>query len=144
MRSGYRPTWFLLILLLLPWASAVSAPSEPITSIEAEVKIADGYVASGELREARAALERIQAQLQPMTAAGTRALVLARLGSVLGQIGEDEHATDLLDQAIALADTTADDGLKASALNDLGNVQLRADPVSFLVSFTTSAALAQQ
>ena len=144
MRSGYRPTWFLLILLLLPRASAVSAPSEPITSIEAEVKIADGYVASGELREARAALERTQAQLQPMTAAGTRALVLARLGGVLGQIGEDEHATDLLDQAIALADTTADDGLKASALNDLGNVQLRADPVTALVSFTTSAALAQQ
>jgi CHAT domain-containing protein len=120
------------------------ASADTVATIQGKVATADRHLAAGELREALASLEQAQAELQPDAPAAARSLVLGRLGGVLGEAGEDERAAALLVQAVELAGTAGDAGLQASALNDLGTVQLRTDPAAALGAYDQSAGLADQ
>ena len=62
---------------------------------------------------------------------------------MLGETGEDERALALLQEAVELASSSGQPGLQAEALNDLGNVQLRADALAALASYQASATLAE-
>ena len=131
---------FVLVLL----AATTARADAPPTGVTGEVATADAYVAAGEVRRAQAVLERVQAQLPADAPPAERALVAGRLGAVVGEAGEDERAKDLLGEAVDLAREAARSDLEASALNDLGNVQMRGAPVAALASYEGAAALAER
>ena len=76
--------------------------------------------------------------------AGSRALVTARLGAVVGEAGEDERAEALLEEAVDLAAAADRTDLEAGAFNDLGNLRMRGRPIAALESYTQAAALAER
>ena len=127
------------LLLALAGLSA-AALADPLLD---DVTAADAYLAQGELRRAQAVLERAHADMAADAPTGSRALVTARLGAVVGEAGDDERAAALLEEAIALAASADRTDLEAGALNDLGNVEMRGRPVAALESYTRAAALAE-
>jgi CHAT domain-containing protein len=134
-------TALVLVALLVTAMARATAAAEPVL---ADVAAADAYVAAGEVRRAQAVLERAQAALPADAPAPDRALVLARLGAVVGDAGEDERALALLQEAAGLARGADRPDIEAAALNDLGNVQIRTEPAAALASYTRAAELAGQ
>ena len=135
-----RIGWALLLAMLVIGRPVVADEAPTLTTRLAE---ADRLLAAGELRQAQSMLEVLQAQLPPDAPPEQRAAVSARLGAVLGETGEDERALALLQEAVELASSSGQPGLQAEALNDLGNVQLRADALAALASYQASATLAE-
>ena len=135
-----RIAWALLLAMLVIGRPVVADEAPTLTTGLAE---ADRLLAAGELRQAQSMLEVLQAQLPPDAPPEQRAAVSARLGAVLGETGEDEQARALLQDAVELASSSGQPGLQAEALNDLGNVQLRADAPAALASYRASATLAE-
>ena len=90
----------ILGALLLAGSLAVgrSAAGADLTAITAGTEVADRLIASGELRQAQALLEGLQADLPADAPVEMRIAVSARLGAVLGETGEDERAVALLQE----------------------------------------------
>src|SRR3954454_17133114 len=99
--------------------SGLALAADPLTPTAAELAAIDALVIQGELRQAVAELERLDATLPADAPADTRGEIGRRLGAALGSVGEDARAKELLGQAIRLADQARDTGLKAATLNEL-------------------------
>ena len=133
-------TLALLTLAAVPLAaSAAESPAAP----EARLRAADVLVRQGELRRAQGLLEEALAGVGGDGApAATRAPVLARLGRVLGELGDRGRAAELLGQAADAAREAGLEEVRGEALNDLGNALLDDDPAAAVEAYDESGAVA--
>jgi tetratricopeptide (TPR) repeat protein len=136
-----------LAAALLTFATLAAAPSAAVaaesSTPEMRLRAADALARQGELRRAQGLLEEALAGVGGDGApAATRAPVLARLGRVLGELGDRDRAAELLGQAADAAREAGLEEVRGEALNDLGNALLDDDPAAAVEAYDESGAVA--
>jgi CHAT domain-containing protein len=115
--------------LLVFWLLAAVAAPPPATETEARteridtlLQQADAYRASGQSRNALAALRAAQPLAESLGDPARRAVVLGELGETLRLTGASEDARRILENSVALARQANAPRIAATSLNHLGNL----------------------
>lgn len=111
--------WLLAAVAAPPPANEIEARAE---RIDALLQQADAYRASGQSRNALAALRAAQPLAESLGDPARRAVVLGELGETLRLTGASEDARRMLESSVALARQANAPRIAATSLNHLGNL----------------------
>lgn len=124
----HPPLVVLVALLAFRLLAAVAAPPLAIETeartkqIDVLLQQADAYRASGQSRNALAALRAAQPLAESLGDPARRAVVLGELGETLRLTGASEDARRILESSVALARQANAPRIAATSLNHLGNL----------------------